>query len=148
MGNKIPVSVLVIIHSPDLQVLLLERADRPGAWQSVTGSVEQGESLRQTAVRELAEETGLQVQASALLDWRQQNVYGIFPHWRHRYPAHTYANTEHVFSLCLPQVQAVQLAAAEHLQAVWLPWAEAAQKVFSPSNRAAILTLPRRQGLG
>ena len=59
MGDKIPVSTLVLVYTPDLRVLLLERADYPEHWQSVTGSQEPGETLAQTATRELREETGI-----------------------------------------------------------------------------------------
>ncbi len=143
-GNKQPVSVLVVIHSAALDVLLLERADHPGYWQSVTGSRDGDESLRETALREVQEETGLDAGRYALRDWQQQNEYEIYPHWRHRYPPGVTRNTEHVFSLCVPRDAAVRLAPDEHLDHVWLPWQEAAAKVFSPSNRAAILQLPER----
>ena len=136
---KQPVSVLVVIHTPDLQILLIERADRPGYWQSVTGSREGDEALSDTARREVREETG--IDALALHDWQQQNVYEIYPHWRHRYAPGVTHNTEHVFSLQLPAPQPVQLAAGEHLAWQWLPWQQAAELVFSPSNADAIKKL-------
>lgn len=141
---KQPVSVLVVIHTLELEVLLLERADHPGYWQSVTGSCEPGEALIATAIRELREETGLDAREYALTDWQSSNVYEIYPHWRHRYPPGITHNTEHVFSIQLPDTVAVRLAPREHLNFCWLPWQEAAEKVFSPSNRAAILQLPER----
>jgi dATP pyrophosphohydrolase len=145
MGDKIPISVLVIVHTRDLDVLLIERADRPGYWQSVTGSQERGETLVETATRELREETGIDAAAyGGLDDWRQSNVYEIFPHWRHRYPNGTTHNTEHVFSLEVPAPLPIVVAPHEHLQHVWLPWREAAAKCFSWSNRDAILMLPQR----
>jgi len=127
-----------------LQVLLLERADYPGYWQSVTGSCEAGETLVETALREVREETGLDVRQYALTDWQSQNVYEIYPQWRYRYPPDIAHNTEHVFGLELPRVVPVQLAPREHLNFQWLAWQDAAEKVFSPSNRAAILELPQR----
>ena len=143
-GNKQPVSVLVVIHSAALDVLLLERTDHPGYWQSVTGSRDGDETLRETALREVGEETGLDAARYDLTDWQQQNEYEIYPHWRHRYPPGVTRNTEHVFSLQVPRDVDVRLAPREHLDYVWLPWQEAAAKVFSPSNRAAILQLPER----
>lgn len=151
-GHKQPVSVLVVIYTvapltglrTGLDVLLLERADHPGYWQSVTGSCEPGEALFDTAIREVAEETGLNARDYPLTDWQMQNSYEIYPHWRHRYPPGITTNTEHVFGLQLPGQIAVQLAPREHLSQLWLPWREAADKVFSPSNRAAILQLPER----
>jgi dihydroneopterin triphosphate diphosphatase len=141
---KIPVSTLVLVHTPDLRVLLLERADYPGFWQSVTGSQEPGETLGETAVRELREETGIDAGAfGGVVDWQQQNVYEIFPRWRHRYPPGTTHNTEHVFSLLVPEPIDISLAPKEHLAHVWLPWAEAAPKCFSWSNRQAIEKLPQ-----
>ena len=141
---KQPVSVLVVIYTAALEVLLLERADHPGYWQSVTGSRDGDESLRETAIRELHEETGLAVHDGVLTDWQTQNDYEIYPHWRHRYPPGVTQNTEHVFGFQLPQTTAVQIAPREHLNFQWLPWQDAAEKVFSPSNRAAILELPER----
>jgi dATP pyrophosphohydrolase len=145
LAHKIPVSTLVLVHTPDLRVLLLERADYPGYWQSVTGSQEPGEALRETARRELLEETGIDSRAYGdVSDWQASNVYEIYPRWRHRYPPGTTHNTEHVFALEVPAPVAVSLNPREHLTHLWLPWKEAAAKVFSWSNRAAIEELPRR----
>ncbi len=141
---KLPISTLVVIYTAALEVLLLDRADHPGYWQSVTGSQEGGEALRATAMREALEETGLDANRYELTDWLVENVYDIYPVWRHRYAPGTTHNTEHVFGLELPGVVAVQLSPREHLSYMWLPWQEAAGKVFSPTNRAAILQLPER----
>lgn len=144
MTYKIPVSVLVLVHTVDLQVLLLERADRPGFWQSVTGSMDEGETLLQTAQRELAEETGLVAAPGMLVDWKRRNRYEIYPHWRNRYAPGVTHNTEHVFGLTLPTVPDIVLAPREHLAYTWLPWREAADRVFSSSNAEAIRELPAR----
>jgi dihydroneopterin triphosphate diphosphatase len=144
MDYKIPVSVLVLVHTADLQVLLLERADHPGFWQSVTGSQDAGETLLQTAQRELAEETGIVTLATALTDWQRENRYEIYTHWRGRYAPGVTHNTEHVFSLKLPAVQDIVLAPREHLDYQWLPWREAADRVFSWSNAEVIRELPQR----
>jgi len=139
---KQPLSVLVVIHTADRQVLLLERAAHPGYWQSVTGSQEAGESLIETALREVAEETGIAAGPEALRDWQRSNTFEIFPEWRHRYAPGVTHNTEHVFSLEVPAMHPIRLAPDEHLDYCWLPWREAAEKCFSWSNRAAILMLP------
>jgi dihydroneopterin triphosphate diphosphatase len=145
LSDKIPVSTLVLVHTPDLRVLLLERADFPGFWQSVTGSKESGESLPETATRELREETGIDAVAyGGVVDWQRSNIYEIYPRWRHRYPEATTHNTEHVFSLEVPHPITVHLNPREHLSHLWLPWQEAASKCFSWSNRAAIEALPER----
>jgi len=141
---KIPRSVLVVIHTAALDVLLLERADKPGFWQSVTGSLDaDDELLADTARREVQEETG--IAGGVLTDWAQQNVYEIFATWRHRYAPGVTHNTEHVFGLTVPAGTPVRLAPREHLAFQWLPWREAAARCFSPSNAQAILELPARQ---
>lgn len=141
---KRPVSVLVLVHTRQPDILLLERASHPGYWQSVTGSQEDHEDPRATAVRELAEETGILARPEALVDWRLCNRFEIFPEWRHRYGPGVTENTEHVFSLMLPGQAPVQVAAEEHLASLWLPWQAAATKVFSWTNRDAILMLAAR----
>jgi dATP pyrophosphohydrolase len=149
---KIPESVLVVIHTPALDVLLLERADAPGFWQSVTGSKDSvGESLVDTCVREVGEETGLVVGGAAipldaLRDCALVNVYEIYPRWRARYAPGVTHNTEHVFALEVPAGTPVTLAPREHTASRWLPWREAADACFSPSNAEAILHLPRWRG--
>jgi dihydroneopterin triphosphate diphosphatase len=141
---KIPVSVLVVVHTPDLQVLLLERADRPGFWQSVTGSQDGSETLRETAARELKEETGLDAAQYPLIDWSKENRYEIYRRWRNRYAPGITHNTEHVFGLLVPRALPVCLQPREHLRHEWLPWRVAAEKVFSWSNAEAIRELPQR----
>ena len=141
---KIPRSVLVVIHTPALQVLLIERADRPGYWQSVTGSLDaEDEPLADAAWREVAEETGLAGDsAGTLRDWGYDNVYEIYATWRHRYAPGVTHNSEHVFGLTVPAARPVTLRPREHLAQVWLPWGEAAARCFSSSNADAIRRLP------
>ena len=141
---KQPVSILVVIYTTALDVLLLDRADQPGYWQSVTGSRDDDETLEKTAAREVFEETGLQAGKFRLSNWNYQNIYEIYPVWRHRYALGVTENTEHVFGMELPERQVVTISPREHTSYVWLPWQEAAEKVFSPSNRVAILQLPAR----
>lgn len=140
-GTKRPVSVLVVIHDPEHHILLLERTAHPGYWQSVTGSQEADETLAETAVREVAEETGIVCSAAALVDWRLASRFEIFAEWRDRYPAGVTHNTEHVFSLCVPTGSPVTLAPAEHRSNCWLPWRDAAAACFSWTNRDAIRML-------
>ena len=146
---KIPQSVLVVIHTPERQVLLIERADQPGFWQSVTGSKDSlDEPLPDTCVREVEEETGIAIGSAAvpraaLCDWGLRNVYEIYPVWRHRYAPGVTHNTEHVFGLTVLVCTPVRLNPREHLRHAWLPWREAADRCFSPSNAEAILHLPQ-----
>jgi dihydroneopterin triphosphate diphosphatase len=149
---KIPESVLVVIHTANLEVLLLERADAPGFWQSVTGSKDEAdEPLEETCRREVAEETsieigGSRVHANCLRDWQMRNVYEIYPQWQHRYAPGVTQNTEHVFGLVVRREVGVRLAPREHLGFEWLDWCAAAAKCTSPSNAEAILHLPRLHG--
>ncbi len=145
---KKPVSVLVVIHTQQLDVLLLERALHPGFWQSVTGSQEGDEPLLETARREVEEETGLHVTAGEIADWRLTNRFEIFPLWRQRYAPGVTHNDEHVFSLQIEQRIDAQLAPQEHRAFKWLPWEDAAAQCFSWTNRDAILMLPLRVTIG
>jgi dATP pyrophosphohydrolase len=152
VAYKTPISVLVLIHTPDLQVLLLERADKQGFWQSVTGSLEMLpdgtlEKLEDAAVREVQEETGLNVRDYKFEDWGCSNVYEIYPHWRHRYAPGVTQNTEHVFGLELPATLDVQLCPAEHVNYEWVDWQAAAKRVFSWTNVEALRKLGERHGL-
>lgn len=145
MRYKIPVSTLVLVYTPLLDVLLVERADFPGHWQSVTGSQEPGETLAQTARRELAEETGIDATLYGdIVDWNMHNDFEIYAQWAHRYAPGTTHNTEHVFALEVPGHVPVTLAPREHLRHAWLPWSEAAARCFSWTNQAAIEALPAR----
>lgn len=139
---KQPVSVLVVIYTPALDVLLLERAAHPGFWQSVTGSREGNEALIDTARREVGEETGINTNLHQLTDWQQTNIFEIFPQWRHRYAPGVTENTEHVFGLQVASKLKITTAPNEHRDWTWMPWQTAAERCFSWTNRDAILALP------
>jgi len=146
---KIPQSVLVVIHTPALEVLLIKRADADDFWQSVTGAKDTlAESFAQTAWREVFEETGIDCRpgsalADQLHDWQLENVYEIYPRWRHRYAPGVMHNTEHLFGLQVPSDTPVCLSPREHTDYHWLPYQQAAEACFSPSNAEACLLLPR-----
>ena len=146
---KIPESVLVVIYTPALEVLLIRRADADEFWQSVTGSKDEvAETFEQTARREVLEETGIDCHAGTPLaphlhDWQLENIYEIYPHWRFRYAPDVLFNTEHLFGLQVPADTPVRLNPREHTAWQWLPWQEAAERCFSPSNAEACLLLPR-----
>lgn len=148
MAYKQPVSALAVIHTPELEILLLERAKHPGYWQSVTGSAEIGEPIAQTARREVLEETGIDASQFELIDWQRSSVWEIFLEWRFRYAPDVTHNTEHVFSLCVPRDTPVTISPCEHRACIWLPWREAAAKCFSWTNRDTILELPGRLAHG
>ncbi len=150
---KIPQSVLVVIYTPALDVLVLRRTDGDGLgreyWQSVTDSKDSlTEDWRATAEREVAEETGIVCTTDTslyplLVDWQIENVYDVYPQWLHRYAPGVTRNTEHLFGLLVAQHCAVQLNPREHTAYQWLPYQQAAEWCFSPSNAEAILQLPR-----
>ena len=153
IAYKIPESVLVVIYTPALDVLLIQRADAPDFWQSVTGSKDAlKESFKQTAVREVSEETGIDCGpgtplVNSLLDWQLENVYDIYPRWQHRYAPGITRNTEHLFGLKVPAGTTVRLSPREHTHYQWLPYRQAAEACFSPSNAEACLMLPRLAAL-
>lgn len=146
MPYKQPISVLVVVHTPDLKVLLMERTDYPDAWQSVTGSRENDEAMLDTARREVFEETGLDTARYPLRDWAYSADFEIYERWRHRYAPGVITNTEHVFSLEVPDAVEIVLSEREHRRYRWLDWNIAAEMVFSPSNAEAIRMLPERIG--
>ena len=141
---KIPESVLVVMYTPELDILLIERADHPGFWQSVTGSRDSlQENLQHTAEREVFEETGIRASLDHFIDWSVSNIYDIYPAWQHRYAPGVTRNTEQVFSLCVPSRTRIVLSPTEHTAFQWLPYRTAADACYSPSNAEAILMLPR-----
>ena len=137
---KLPLSVLVVVHTAEMEVLLLERAQRPGFWQSVTGSLDRlDEAFEHAAARELREETGIEAAHGRLRRWNVAYTFEIYAQWRHRFAPGVTHNTEHLFSLELARPAPLTLAPQEHTAFGWLPWREAARKCFSWSNRDAIL---------
>ena len=135
------------VRTQDLQVLIMERADKAGFWQSVTGSIEGDETPLEAAIREVHEETGLDATQYNLQDWQASNVYEIYPHWRHRYAPGVVENTEHLFGLELPTKLPVKLAPDEHVRYEWVDWREAASRVFSWTNVDALKRLGERHHL-
>ena len=143
---KLPLSVLVVVHTASREVLLLERASRAGFWQSVTGSLDRlDEPFEAAAARELKEETGIELAQGKLMRWDVTNTYEIYATWRHRFAPGVTHNTEHVFGFTLASRLPVTLSPEEHTAFQWLPWREAAEKCFSWSNRDAIGMLGDKQ---
>ncbi|WP_336220861.1 dihydroneopterin triphosphate diphosphatase [Citrobacter amalonaticus] len=139
MAYKPPVSVLVVIYALDTKrVLMLQRRDDPEFWQSVTGSVEEGETASQAALREVKEEVAIDVATEqlALIDCQRTVEFEIFSHLRHRYAPGVVRNTESWFCLALPHER--QIIFSEHLSYQWLDAPAAAALTKSWSNRQAI----------
>ena len=141
MSFKKPISSLVLIYTEDFKVLLMERADKKAFWQSVTGSLERNETPKETAAREVFEETGINTNQYTLEDWHLSHVYEIYAHWRFRYAPDITHNTEHIFGLKLPSIIPIQLSEHEHVRYLWVDWRDAMDKVFSWTNVEAIKKL-------
>ena len=142
MTPKLPLSVLVVVHTVAKEVLLLERTTRAGFWQSVTGSVDRrDEPLEAAAAREVLEETGIAAAMGRLRRWNVVYTFEIYPHWRHRFAPGVVQNVEHAFALELASRVSVRIAPQEHVAFAWLPWRDAAARCFSWSNRDAIVML-------
>jgi len=138
---KIPVSSLIIVHTKDMEILLLHRQDKDGYWQSVTGSLEENESPIEAARRELFEETGIKYQEFPIHNWKFSQKYEIYEHWRYRYPPSVSSNTEHVFSVELPKKITIKIAPKEHRDFKWVQINEAIKMVFSNTNAEALKKL-------
>lgn len=139
MKYKRPISVLVVIYAKETKrVLMLKRRDDPDFWQSVTGSLEEGETPFQTALREVQEEVGIDIinENLELMDCHRSIVYEIFAHFRHRYAPEVTHSQEHWFVLALPAEREIELT--EHTQYQWLDAPRAAQLTKSASNQQAI----------
>ncbi len=133
---KRPESVLVLICTRDGRVLLLERTEPRGFWQSVTGSLAWGEGALSAARRELREETGFDPRG--LMDLRRGARFPIRGPWRKRYAPGVYSNREHWFVLVLDRARKPVLSPSEHRRWQWLPRARAMRLATSYTNRRAI----------
>jgi len=133
---KRPESVLVVVYTKTGQVLMLRRKFPDEFWQSVTGSLEWGESVQQAAVRELYEETGLA--GDNLVDCESSHEFEIYTIWRDRYAPGVTKNLEHVFLLPLDECETITMDGKEHCEYQWVPYEEAIQLATSHTNGEAI----------
>ncbi len=141
---KRPESVLVVVHTPALECLLLERVSPPGFWQSVTGSLEWGESAAAAAAREVREETGLD--PAGLRDAGVRRTFPILPEWRAKFAPGVSENVEHLWYLEIPDAVEIELNVLEHRRYCWLPVAEAIERVRSWTNREGLERLAATPG--
>ena len=138
------VAVSMIVVDEEIgKILLIQQYGKP-SYILVAGYVNRGEAEEHAVVREVREETGMAATAASIVDWKKTSTFEIFEEWRHRYAPDVRYNTEHVFSLVVEDNTPVVIAPGEHTSHCWLDYEEAATRVFSWSNRDAILELPDR----
>lgn len=123
------VDVHVLIPERAFQVLLLRRAQgvrSPGAWESVHGNIEPGESPDVAAVRELTEETGLEL----------KRLYSITinPFFVARRQAIQLA----VVFCAVVESERPPVLGIEHDAWEWLPFEEALERSTWPKTRQAL----------
>jgi dihydroneopterin triphosphate diphosphatase len=135
---KRPESVLVLVYTPDAEILILERRQPTGFYQSVTGSLEWGEGHAEAALRELREETGLDPETSPA-PCHLEADFEIHPAWRHRFPPGTESNHETVFCWRAPGPLPIRINPDEHVSWQWLPFDRALEAMSSWTNRRALL---------
>ena len=132
----------MVVHTRT-EALLIKRADHPEFWQSVTGSLCWSEAASTAARRELLEETGINADSSTV-NLRATGIvrnYAILEQWRHRYPPGVTRNREHLYYCRMAEKIKVRLNADEHVDYAWVDVAEAAQRVYSWTNRLALSVL-------
>ncbi|MEL0102657.1 MAG: dihydroneopterin triphosphate diphosphatase [Gammaproteobacteria bacterium] len=137
--KKIPISVLVLIYTKNKDILILKKNNDKDMWQSVTGSINDGESVDDAAKREVYEETGLN--ADNIINCNKQYIFEIYEMWRYKYDDNVTHNTEHVFLLELDERKDIVIDKEEHVSYEWTSRVKAAEKVFSHTNRQAIFDL-------
>ena len=132
-------SVLVVIYAKNTnRVLMLQRQDDPDFWQSVTGTIESGETPKNTAIRELWEEVRLEISenSTALFDCKESIEFEIFPHFRYKYAPNITHCKEHWF-LCEVEKEFIPVL-SEHLAYQWVSPEQAIQMTKSSNNAEAI----------
>ena len=137
---RTPVSVLIVIYTGDGQALLLRRIKPFDFWQSVTGSLQAGESHAEAARRELFEETGLRDEGRLVYSGMSRQ-FVIDPRWRHKFAPGVVENVEFEWHYRLPAPATVRICGNEHSEYAWLPLAVAREQVWSWTNRAALAGL-------
>jgi 8-oxo-dGTP diphosphatase len=121
-------SAALVVNEIDGSVLLGQRGKEPnyGKWVMPGGKIEWGESIEDAAIREVKEETGLEVEVVERL--------GIFEILEP--PTHS------VFVLSLARVQGGVLQAGSDLMHVtFVPWRELPDVGLSEPCRAALASL-------
>jgi dATP pyrophosphohydrolase len=143
---KQPRSVQVVIFTDapgERHYLLLKRvASHGGFWQSVTGSLEEGETHRQAAVREVSEETGIDSSENNLIELGVINTFEIAPQWRGKYAPGVIHNEEVCFALKVDWCE-VLVDSLEHVAYQWEPYKRAMAMLYWESNKRAFAAVKR-----
>jgi bis(5'-nucleosidyl)-tetraphosphatase len=127
-------------------LLVLSRLTKRPLWEFPKGGVDEGETLLQTALRELEEETGIRsdsVQLVSGFEWRESYRFTSG-----RETERTLIQKDVTYFLAETSVVEVTLAASELSEYAWLELEEATRRIKYPERRKMLKEAAQTIGCG